>query len=82
MFQKGKSGNPGGRKGIPKSLSDKLAKVMPAAFDEIIDLMKNSDDDNVRLKAANILIERHFGKPVQPIGNENDGKPLLIKWEE
>ena len=81
-FKKGVSGNPGGRKAMPKALQLKLSKIMPKAFEVIVDLMNNSDDDNVRLKAANILIERQFGKPVQPIGNEDPKKPLLVKWAE
>lgn len=79
-FQKGNPG--GGRKAMPKALQLKLSKVLTQSFDTVLDLMRNSDDDNVRLKAANMIIERQLGKPVQPIGNEEDGKPLLIKWME
>jgi len=78
-FKKGVSGNPGGRKAMPKALQLKLNKILPDAFDVIVSLMKNSKDDNVRLKAANILIERQLGKPVQPIGNEDPKAPFLVK---
>ena len=76
-FQKGNPG--GGRKAMPKALQLKLSKVMPEAFETILDLMRNSEDDNVRLKAANMIVERQLGKPVQPIGNEDDDKPFLMK---
>jgi hypothetical protein len=77
-FKKGVSGNPGGRKAMPKALELKLSKILPEAFDEIIDLMRNAKDEGVRLKAANIIIERQLGKPVQPIGNEDEKKPFKI----
>lgn len=66
-FKPGTSGNPGGR---PRRTAEEFelieacAKKVPEALDTIIDLMKNSKQDSVRLAAATSIIERKYGKAV------------------
>ena len=79
MFKKGQSGNPGGRKGIPEALRKKLDKALPIAIDQILKLCQYAESEEVRLRAANIILERQLGKPVQPVGNENPETPFLVK---
>jgi len=79
-FQLGVSGNPSGRKKADPEIVKALKAATPQAVRVLISLL-DSDDDNVRLKAANIILERELGKPVQPIGNENN-IPFIVKWEE
>jgi len=66
-FQKGQSGNPSGR---PKLLPGKfsraealsaLADLVPAAIEAIAASLK-SDDEKVRMRAAELVLERHLGK--------------------
>jgi len=82
-FQKGKSGNPGGR---PKNIRN-LARELTKNGEDIIRFYKAVMDDQLknrlgkfvsspvalRLQAADRLADRGFGKPVQNINiNESD----------
>jgi hypothetical protein len=79
LFEKGNKG--GGRKKLPEDVKKAFADATPEAIEILIELMKHSKDDNIRLKAAVEVMNRHLGKPVQPIGNE-DNEPFLVKWKE
>jgi hypothetical protein len=67
-FQKGQSGNPGGR---PKEIAEvkELARAhMPAAIEALVSIMKNTkSSDAARVSAATALLDRGYGKPQQHI---------------
>src|SRR5262249_37802824 len=71
-FQKGQSGNPGGR---PKEIAEvkELARQhMPAAIDALVSIMNNPEaSDAGRVSAANALLDRGCGKPPQHITGES-----------
>jgi len=74
-FKPGKSGNPQGRpKKTPEQLELEAAcrTKTKDALTVILALMKVADKDSVRLSAAEFIIERGWGKAVQP--NEHSGK--------
>ena len=65
LFEKGKSGNPGGR---PKAAYDIKALAQAntkEAFEVILRIMRDEENPELALKAANIVIERGYGKPIQ-----------------
>lgn len=72
-FKKGQSGNPNGRpKKLPaldKLLSDKDDNEYQAVIDAIFTRAKKGD-----MKAAEILLNRAYGKP-----RENEGQPTEMK---
>src|SRR5262245_3609301 len=71
-FQKGQSGNPGGR---PKEIAEvkELAREhMPAAIEALVSIMNNTKaSDAARVSAANALLDRGYGKPPQHITDES-----------
>lgn len=80
-FQKGQSGNPGGRKPIPPELKAMARAASPAALQRAIDLIA-SNDENVALKAINTVLDRAYGKPAQAMTGENGEGPaeMVIRW--
>src|SRR5262245_34970080 len=70
-FQKGQSGNPGGR---PKEIAEvkELAREhMPAAIEALVSIMNNPKaSDAARVSAATALLDRGYGKPQQHIDTE------------
>lgn len=70
-FQPGQSGNPGGR---PKD--DPRLKAMAQARTEeafAVVLQCLSDEDaRIRLKAAEVILDRGFGKPAQELQHTGD----------
>lgn len=56
-----------------------LFERVPTIVNIIIDIMANEDNPaNVRLQAANSLLDRAMGKPRQEIEQVGDAQPLQI----
>lgn len=72
---KGQSGNPGGRPKGEKEVIDLAREASPRAIGRLIELV-DSQDERVAIAAANSVLERGYGKPTQPLGNDPDN-PLL-----
>ena len=88
-FPKGKSGNPNGRPRNPElpSIRDAIAAALSAprgvrgdrtALDNVLErLVEMAEGGNVR--AAEILMDRAFGRPLQSIAAEIEGPPPPLK---
>jgi hypothetical protein len=71
-FRPGQSGNPGGRTKEFAECHEFCRGVSPEAARTMIELLK-SDDDRVRLMAADKLLERAWGR-AQPFDPAKDGE--------
>ena len=65
-FQPGKSGNPGGGPKEAPKLRDAARAHTEAALQVIVASL-GDDDAKVRLKAAEIILDRGYGKPAQSV---------------
>lgn len=71
-FQKGKSGNPAGRKKEPKEVQDALKDLCPAAVERIKNAISDPLDKE-GVKAAFGVLERVYGKPKQSVEVAGEG---------
>lgn len=60
-FRLGSSGNPGGKRAMPKEVRLQLLNAVPDAVAALVSLTK-SKDHAVRLRAIQTLLERVYGK--------------------
>jgi len=80
-FAAGKSGNPAGR---PKRTEEELDLIAACksktvdALERIERLMTTARSDSVQLSAATFIIERAYGKAVQPTDNKHTGTVAVL----
>ena len=82
-FEKGKSGNPGGRvKRTQEELDliDACKKRTPDALNVIGSIMEHGENERNRLSAAQYIIDRAYGKAVQQTElTGKGGEPFTIQ---
>jgi hypothetical protein len=68
QFQKGVSGNPGGRPKVLGDVQELARQQSPHAIDTLAEIMSDEKSPPAaRVAAANALLDRGYGKPTQPI---------------
>jgi hypothetical protein len=79
-FQKGQSGNPGGRKKIDGDLRELARSKCPKMLKILAEIAEDeSKSTAARVTAASAVLDRGLGKPMQMVGDD-DGNP--ISWIE
>src|SRR5215831_14256065 len=68
-WRPGVSGNPGGRRGVPKDVRDLAKKHTKAAIATLARIMDGADERAAAF-AADKLLCRGWGAPVQPVQGE------------
>jgi hypothetical protein len=76
-FQKGVSGNPGGRPKLPAEMREMFQAKAAEAF-EVLCRHLNAKDPRVSVAAATQILDRAYGRPVQSIDANitEDGGPI------
>jgi hypothetical protein len=78
-FKKGESGNPGGRPKLPADIREAFKARAPEAL-EVLTRCLQSDDDRVAMMAAQAILDRGYGKPIQAIdANINEGAVRYVE---
>ena len=80
-FQPGQSGNPGG---MPKGVAELRALARAHTADAIAALVEIVTDAKkppaARVSAAQVLLDRGYGKPVQPVDGDGEGGPVQVTF--
>ncbi len=79
-FQKGKSGNPGGRPKVAKDVQALARTHTKTAIETLVKCMQTTDP-RTRVAAAQALLDRGCGKPGQAVTGESN-QPIVhvFKW--
>jgi hypothetical protein len=82
-FQKGKSGNPGGRPNVVGEVQTLARKYAPEAIETLRGIMENIDaPPAARISAAIALLDRGFGRPHQTSEVRTVQKPVSEMSDE
>jgi hypothetical protein len=76
-FKKGKSGNPGGRPRSLASVMHEARRHTLPALSTLVKLMKTAKSESVKLGAAEAILSRGWGRPIQAF--QVDGRFLTKK---
>jgi hypothetical protein len=74
-WEKGKSGNPGGRPKAEREVVELAREASPRAIGRLIELIENTEP-RTAIAAANSVLDRAFGKPTQPLAADPEN-PLI-----
>lgn len=80
LFEKGKSGNPGGRPKGLDSLKDLARTHTPEAFERLVFWMR-SNNAKASVTAAEKIIDRGYGKAAQPLVGDETAPPIRVLHE-
>src|SRR5262245_37340459 len=75
-WQKGQSGNPGGRPKVAAEVKELARQHGPEAIETLIRLMR-SKNDGIAIRAAEALLARGYGRPAQESEVESK-RPLTV----
>lgn len=77
-FQKGRSGNPGGRPKIVGEIRDLAREAAPEAFARVVELIDHPEP-RVALAAAQEILNRAYGRPEQAERDAPDEEPVIVE---
>jgi hypothetical protein len=77
----GPSPNPGGRPKVAGEVKELARRHGPEAVETLVRLMREAERDETRVRAAEALLDRGYGRPTQAITGE-DGAPLQLLVEQ
>ena len=80
-WAKGQSGNPSGRPKVDPEVREAARAHTAAAIKRLATEMEDGDTSSARIRAAEVLLDRGWGKTVQPIAGDGEN-PLVVMTAE
>ncbi len=83
-FQPGQSGNPSGRPKVPEEVKAAFREHTQQALDTLVSIIESeSAKDADRIRAAEVILDRGWGKPVQGVDVDAsiEALPVSISFE-
>jgi len=77
-FEKGQSGNPGGRPKAVAEVRELARQHTPEAIAALAKVMSDGTSEAARVAAATAMLDRGWGKPTQPIAGDDEAGPVRI----
>jgi hypothetical protein len=76
-FKPGQSGNPTGRPKMPDEVKEAIKANTLPAVNTLIEIMQTGKPE-LKIKAAEIILDRAYGKAAQPIVGDNEHDPVSV----
>src|SRR5215467_2692408 len=77
-FEKGQSGNRGGRPKVVAEVRELARQRGPEAIAALVQIMTEGKSEAARVAAATALLDRGWGKPTQPVAGDDEAGPVRI----
>lgn len=77
-FEKGQSGNPGGRPRGDGEVRDLARQQTATALRTLIEIAEQGQNESARVAAASAILDRGWGKPAVPVIRED--QPTVITF--
>lgn len=78
-FQAGQSGNPGGRPRVPEEVKEAFRAASGDACRVLCEIVNDfSAKDSDRIRAAEVILDRAWGKPVQAVDVDAKNIPQVV----
>lgn len=77
-WQKGKSGNPAGRKKETGHIRELARQYTEIAIKALAEIVQSADRDSARVAAAEALLNRAWGRPEQALSLEGPGGETIV----
>jgi len=79
-FEKGRSGNPGGRPKGDGEIRELARQHTPTALRTLIEIAEHGENESARVAAANALLYRAWGKPAVPVAAADLPEAITINF--
>lgn len=80
-FQKGQSGNPGGRPKISEDVKEAARAHTQKAIETLVNVLDFGDSSAAKVRAAEALLNRGWGTPTQSISVDPESAPVRFVFE-
>src|SRR6478672_4950401 len=83
LYQKGQTGNPSGKPKIYTDMVKMARSHSKEALDKLVEIMRNKRSPKLALKAAELILDRAWGKAPQALVGEGGDGPVKISvsWQ-